>query len=671
MQVVGMMRPLSWYINRLSKMPPMEIPYRIGHKLKEKQDRYQRFERAFSGTPFHERLKTLSGHVTGKMIEASGNKEAIMVRANHILERRHVIFGHPILYPERIDWHMDPETGTRWPLKFWADIDHRNAKGTKGVKFVWEINRLDFLPSLGLAYLLTGDRIYAEKVLSIVREWQAANPYPLGVNWISGIELGLRIANLAWALSFMNAYPFSEEDYRSLNRFVYFHARHLNRYPSRYSSNNNHALAEAFGLFLSGLYFPHLDKASKWAGVGKEILEREVSRQILPDGGSFEFTTTYLSFVVDFFLLYKQVCDRHGISHGAAVSERLEQSASFIAALMDDVGNLPNIGDQDSAVLVNFGLDNWENFHSFLNTAGILFNRPGLLRKKGPDLKTLLLLGEKALHPFSGHEGAFPSSQSDPPTTSAHLFKESGIAVIHEKNDQGTLHFVGNATPLGMPPLYAHGHLDALSFYLTVDGLEIFVDPGTYLYHGGGEFRRYFRSTAAHNTLRVDQTDFTLQVSDFMFGRPYRILENTLEQEGEMIVWKASHNAYHYLNPGVAHQRKVMYERKAFVFHIQDELRPDGPFFGELFFHFHPACNVTIDNRWVMIRREHIQLIMEAPQAFDIAVYRGERNPLRGWFSHAFNHVVPAFTVVFSGHFKGQKTVSTLIRRDVMERPGG
>ena len=101
--------------------------------------------------------------------------------------------------------------------------------------------------------------------------------------------------------------------------------------------------------------------------------------------------------------------------------------------------------------------------------------------------------------------------------------KNSGLAVIRHTVHEKELIFVGNASPLGMPPLHAHGHLDAASFWLSVAGYEIFIDPGTYLYHSGGEWRRYFRSTAAHNTVRIDGKDFTKQTGDFMYGNPYSI----------------------------------------------------------------------------------------------------------------------------------------------------
>ena len=42
---------------------------------------------------------------------------------------------------------------------------------------------------------------------------------------------------------------------------------------------------------------------------------------------------------------------------------------------------------------------------------------------------------------------------------------------------------MADAGPLGYQTIAAHGHADALSFTLSVGGMEFLVDPGTYAYH--------------------------------------------------------------------------------------------------------------------------------------------------------------------------------------------
>jgi hypothetical protein len=48
-----------------------------------------------------------------------------------------------------------------------------------------------------------------------------------------------------------------------------------------------------------------------------------------------------------------------------------------------------------------------------------------------------------------------------------------------------------------------HALADALALVVGHDGVDILANPGTYCYHGEPEWRDWFRSTAAHNTLDI------------------------------------------------------------------------------------------------------------------------------------------------------------------------
>ncbi len=72
--------------------------------------------------------------------------------------------------------------------------------------------------------------------------------------------------------------------------------------------------------------------------------------------------------------------------------------------------------------------------------------------------------------------------------------------------------------PHGFLSIAAHGHADALSVEVRHDGVELLVDPGTYCYHGEPEWRSYFRSTRAHNTIEVDGEDQAVEAGPFMWA---------------------------------------------------------------------------------------------------------------------------------------------------------
>ena len=72
-----------------------------------------------------------------------------------------------------------------------------------GPKFVWEVNRLYWLPNLAFAYAKTYKKIHADRIFELLDNWLEKNPYSYGVNWTSGIELGVRLANVVWVLSLL------------------------------------------------------------------------------------------------------------------------------------------------------------------------------------------------------------------------------------------------------------------------------------------------------------------------------------------------------------------------------------------------------------------------------------------------------------------------------------
>lgn len=637
---------INWYLQRLSKMPLPEIPWRLKESFRKKIDRKINFS-----TPPHLKCShppassifELSRPVDPSLDIKTSEKGCgyHLTIANDALKNYFTAFGIQLpCFPSEVNWSMDPVTQNNWPATFWGDIDYRN-KTLGGVKFVWEYNRLYFLFSLGIIYHVTGKQKYADKILCLLKSWLQGNPYPKGVNWTSGIEAGVRMANLVWALSFLKEYPFSHDDLKAINTFVWWHANRLQRYPSLYSSANNHLLAEGFGLFLAGLYFPHLKGADFWFREGKEILETEVARQILPDGGSFEFSTTYLSFVVDFFLLFKRSCDTCGIQYDSLLHQRLEKSCNFIHTLMDHSGNVPNMGDQDSAVLVDFGLSNMENFTSILNTGSILFDRPEWSTGK-PDLKTWLITGKN------------PDPTGKKPERRYSHHCSSGLSVIRDEVNGKEILFVGNAMPLGMAPLYAHGHLDALSFTLSVDGLEIFIDTGTYLYHNAEPWRSYFRSTAAHNTIRINQMDLSPQTGDFMFGKPYKLTEHTLESiDDRIITWCAAHDAYIKRKPHAYIHRQIIWDPLECTFSIMDSVTPSEEILIERFFHFHPECSVTQQEEAIIITRREVTITMESDGSEEVEILKGSKYPIAGWYSPAFNKLMECVTVRCSSRSGG------------------
>ena len=177
----------------------------------------------------------------------------------------------------------------------------------------------------------------------------------------------------------------------------------------------------------------------------------------------------------------------------------------FLASIMDCGGNVPMFGDADDGFVVRLDPRPRASAASARCSpparcsSGAATSSP---RRGALDDKTRWLLGADAdarVRRARRGEARLPVRRA---------FPEGGYYILgcdFETPDE--IRLVADAGPLGYRAIAAHGHADALSFTLSVGGLEFLVDPGTYAYHTQPEWRAYFRGTAAHNTVRIDGRD--------------------------------------------------------------------------------------------------------------------------------------------------------------------
>ena len=121
---------------------------------------------------------------------------------------------------------------------------------------------------------------------------------------------------------------------------------------------------------------------------------------------------------------------------------------------------------------------------------------------------------------------------------------------------------MADAGPLGYRSIAAHGHADALSFTLSVGGEEFLIDPGTYAYHTQERWRRYFRGTAAHNTVRIDGLDQSVPGGNFMWLRHARSACSLWLSSTEQDSFEGWHDGYMRLEDPVKHRRLIELDKK-------------------------------------------------------------------------------------------------------------
>src|SRR6202051_759147 len=216
--------------------------------------------------------------------------------------------------PHDIDWHLDPVHGKRAPLDPWFKIPFLDFAIVGDHKITWELNRHQHLVTLAKAWLLSGDEKYARELMTQWRSWIKANPYPLGINWGSTLEVAFRSLSWIWVDQLL-AEAAECADFRAeMAPALAFHGRYIERYLSTFFSPNTHLLGEAVALFLLGTLFPLMQRGVQWKDKGWKFILDEARRQVRPDGVYFEQSLYYHVYALDFFLYARLLAARNHVA---------------------------------------------------------------------------------------------------------------------------------------------------------------------------------------------------------------------------------------------------------------------------------------------------------------------------------------------------------------------
>ncbi len=633
------MQPLKWYFHRLRNMNAPELVHRVAELGKKSISRRRRHGwEDFSSAGAAPALPFLKQAV---LANATPEMQAAVREATRRLLDGHLEI-HGLAWPKRAPddlfpldfWRLDPVSGGLWSDAYCFDISYRHERHLGDVKYVWDANRLQFLQPLAISVALWSDADALRAIETAIESWSAANPPFRGVGWNSGIELALRAISLIFAAS-LCADKLTPAAGQRLRAILAAHLYWLRRYPSRFSSANNHLILELLGVYLIARALPDLPSARPIAEAAQKALERETLAQILPDGASAEQSPTYGAFAAEALLLAVLAARAGGLEFSAPARDRLASFADCIAWLADGSGVTPAIGDDDEGRCLTVpGLDE-PRFPASVaaGVAGALDASSGL-----PDPLERSQIREAVF-------GA-PSLRREPPL-GLRTFSDGGFSVVRERRAGKNLFLVMDHGPLGYLSIAAHGHADANALILSLDDQPILVDPGTYLYHSGESWRDWFRGTRAHNTLNIAGVDQSLISGPFNWSHKAKA---RLETVRPLPDWSlvARHDGY-VARFGVEHQRAVTATPNGVE--ILDRLLPapiDSPC--ELVFQFAAGLSVTPDERGFAIAREGAALAhLRFDTPGEVEIRCGLATLDGGWVSPRFGEKIAAPRLSWQG----------------------
>lgn len=314
---------------------------------------------------------------------------------------------------------------------------------------LWNFNLhyFDFLFSIIDAYRKTGERKYLDKSKEIIKCWIDRNNQKDGGEGWSPYTIDLRLTNWLSYYSYVNNdldAEFKEKLINSIREQYVFLSRHLEK-----DILGNHYFEDLKTLVLCALFFndmPTLDL------VLKEFY-KECKEEILPDGMHFELSPMYHKLILEGII--RVAVALKGKNRADVEVERYLQPMLDVAwSLEEGLERVP------------------------------LFNDSG--NNVSKSIQSLIAASKN-------HFDIQPIYKS--------RFEDSGFYIFK----QGAWKLIVDAGQPGPSYIPGHAHCDAGSFELFKDGKPVIVNCGTYAYQC--KERRFFRSTAAHNTVMINNTE--------------------------------------------------------------------------------------------------------------------------------------------------------------------
>ncbi len=576
--------------------------------------------------------------------------------ASHVFS----FFGRRFEYGPLVDWHADPVSGAPWPRVFHAEVPIGDNRRFGDVKYVWELNRHQFLIDLGRSYFIDDTGAHSEEVRRLLTHWSAENPYGVGVNWANALEPAFRAYSWLWAYYLTLDDPSLDPAvHASWFQGLYEHAAFLNGHLERYTSPYNHLAGEAAILYLLGELLPEIRQAETWRSRGREVLESVIGEQFHADGGSVEQSTFYHHATLGFYLLAVLIGRRNGAPFSSRVASAVERALEFSLHLTLPDGLTPSIGGADDGKPIRFEHLPFWDFRAYLSVGAVLYRRPDFKYAAGRFHEdSLWLMGVDGLEQFEG-------LASHPPAEVSKAFPASGYFSLRSEwapNADYVCFDCGEQAGglrTDAVPSAAHGHADCLSMVVALSGRPVLVDPGFLTYNGPREWEEHFRQTRAHNTATVDGRSQSRYLGKMEWSEiPRPIQDGWYVGQGQS--WVAGmHDGYARGSEGVVHRRTAWLRPGGYVV-VLDEFRATGSHDVWLTYQFAPGtAELRAPGRVTLGNGFELWWTSTAPLSPALSSGR-DGEPDSGWIATSLGVRVAAPRLRLSGRIDGNAAVLTI-----------
>lgn len=529
---------LAWYINRIKAMSIKEIIWRLQQKQLQKRERSIFLDKKISVTKevFSNKLSPLKLDEVRLGLNLQNSK--------FTLNKSIVLFGVYNYEDYKKNWHAGFQTKNKWPLEFSYDLEYKQRVDIGDVRTNWELNRHFQFAILAKDYYISRDSQYLNELIDLFQDWNNKNPFLYGVSWTSIMEIAIRINSWIFCYCFLK-YSENVPDriLEELRIGIINMTDYIAIHYSRFSSANNHAIVEAYVIGLSGIVFDY----KLWIDTAINILDSEILLQNYSDGVNKELSLHYQAFFMEAFGLLIRAMNINGIAVPKNWMKVLEKMSRYVSNCMGKYGEVMVFGDNDEGKILDLQGDLIDYYQYVLQLMSLQ------LRERYVDLSDVY---ENVRWLFSDKMVSDSQLKILYDNAKCVCYKEGGNTIL-KSNDGRVLIGIDHAD-LGFGTLAAHGHADALSFQMFIDGKPLFIDPGTYNYHFTPEYRDYFRYTINHNTVTLNNKNQSEILGAFLWGKRAKVNLVDYQINNDLDIIEASHNGYE----GIIHKRSFHYDNK-------------------------------------------------------------------------------------------------------------
>ncbi len=427
--------------------------------------------------------------------------------------------------------HWEKDGSFDWNLYYKLSVDSKLQRLSE--QNVW-LNRLYFLLPLAQEFLVTGDEKWAQEWYKWLTDWIDKHPYEelddrpkdkTNGYW-RDMQVAWRLLNLLHSVKMLAGSKYLDKNrWETIYSCIKLHADHMLKEGYGHISTekaHNHVLQIGLVLLMTGVLFPEFPDAEAYAKAGRKIIEINMENAILDDGGSIEGCPSYSHFIARMYVETYLFLEKNGLPAIPGLLECINNQYTWLYQMMAPTGKTLQIGDS----------------YAFNAEKDIEIVK-SLMKLDLPQKKCSTLL----------KTSRFASLRND----------SFDVFIDAMDRTQGHQHF---------------GRPHAVAFY---NGKPLLVDTGCSVYDRK-DFRAFFSSAEAHNTVIVTDPD----TSEILSDDP----DKSIDVTGCDLSGKNPWIAFETKAKGFTWKRKVSLEGSRLI--IKDSVNSDKPLISKVMLHFAP-----------------------------------------------------------------------------------